>query len=161
MFDISQATVSRDVNVLLELFHIYFSNQVRWPSDQEWTAMMGFWPEVPKAVGCIDGFTVEIERPTNDAVQRCFYCGLHHIHCMKTQVITDVEGKIRYIETGYFGRRHDAYQYHQMPGIGQGQLLSLPAGALILGDKAYPLEYPILTPWRRNEFQGPDAVFRK
>ena len=76
-------------------FHVYFSNQVRWPSDQEWIVMMGFWQEVLQAVGCIDGFKVEIERPTNDAVQRCFYCGLHHIHCMKTKVITDVEGKIR------------------------------------------------------------------
>ena len=77
------------------------------------------WPELKGAVGCIDGTSHRINRPTEN--QGLFYSGNRHMHCIHTQVIIDNCKRIRYIKFGFLGHNNDATTYHLMDPIGPAE----------------------------------------
>jgi len=126
----------------------YFSNQIEWPTVQEWTNMMGNWPEFPNVIGTIDSTPHRIYRPLTEP-QRLYYSGHRHYHCMHTQIIIDNEGHIRFLQSGFLGRTHDSQSFRLMGPIG-----ALPPNAKFLADKGYFDGGPLLTAVRPNQMRA-------
>ena len=140
--------------MILPILNRYFSNFIRWPSDEEWEDKIGYWENFPYAVGVIDGTLHEIQRPITDP-QELYYNGRVHYHCLSTQIVTDNMGNIVLIRCGFMGHMNDAGQWqHVAPPIGHNLPLSLPANVYLLADKGYANEDPLITPWRRQRVRG-------
>lgn len=54
-------------------------------------------------------------------------------------------------QSGFLGHTTDAAQYRLIAPVGPGRQLSLPGRCLLLADKIYPNELPLLTAWKRHE----------
>ena len=59
--------------------------------------------------------------------------------------MTDNNGVIVHVESGFLGHINDAQQFMLMAKIGPGEALDFPDELNILGDKIYANKYPILT----------------
>ena len=57
------------------------------------------------------------------------------------------------MHAGFLGSTHDATSYRLMTPVGPGQPLSLPNGAKLLADKAYPGAHPLLTAVRAQQMR--------
>ena len=66
----------------------------------------------------------------------------------------DSRGNIVYIHSGFLRHNNDSAQLQMMPRIEYGKELHLPQSLYFLADKAYPCEYPFLTPWRQRDLAG-------
>lgn len=150
LFDVSTQTVSAIIYHVVPVLWRYFQSQVTWPTIAEWNAMIGSWESFPNAVGCIDGTPHRIYRPQIEP-QRDFYSGHHHYHLLSTQIITDNENNIRFLQTGFIGSMVDAMTYRLMTPVGPGQALDLPPGAILLADQGYPDIEPLVTPFRQQQ----------
>ena len=153
MFDTDPASIMRIIYKIIPELWQYFQNQIMWPNNAEWTNLMGNWPEFPNVVGAIDSTPHEIYRPLTDP-QRPFYSGHRHYHCFNTQLVIDNNGHLRFVQTGFLGSTHDSTSYRLMTPIGPGQPLSLPPGAKLLADKAYPDGGSLLTAVRALQMRG-------
>lgn len=100
MFNISVSAVGTEISSLLPIFCDKLGGYIQWPTDEEWRSMQGIWTKLPMADGAIDG--------TSHEPQDIYYSGHRHFHCLHTQVICDVDGTIRYVESGYPGHLNDA-----------------------------------------------------
>ena len=47
----------------------------------------------PDAIGAVDATVVRICRPKDYSTQAFYYCGKHHFHCVKFQLLVRVDGK--------------------------------------------------------------------
>lgn len=153
LFDIDPASITRIIYKIVPEMWQYFQNQISWPNNAEWINLMGNWHEFPNVVGSIDSTPHEIYRPHTEP-QRLFYSGHRHYHCFNTQLVVDNNGHLRFVHAGFFGSTHDAASFRLMTPIGPGQPLSLPPGAKLLADKAYPGGGPLLTPVRAQQMRG-------
>ena len=109
---------------------------------------MGNWQEFPNVVGAIDATPHEIYRPLTEP-QRLYYSGHRHYHCINTQIIIDNEGHIRFLQSGFLGRTHDAQSFRLM-----GPIEALPPNAKLLADQGYADGGILLTPVRANQMRG-------
>lgn len=153
LFDVNEAVFSQDIQVIIRLLRAYFYRMVQWPTREEWMGMQGSFDYFPSAVGCIDGTLHQINRPLC-VPQVAYYSGYKKKHCLSTQVIVDVHGRLRYLRTGFHGRMNDAGQFLRLPNIGPREELDFPAHCYLLGDRGYANRYPIITPFRRNQLAG-------
>ena len=80
-----------------------------------------------------------------------FYSGHRHFHLLNTQLICDNTGHIRFLQTGFLGGMHDSQAFRLMEPVGPGQVLDLPNGVVLLADKGYPDNVPLLTPFRQAQ----------
>ena len=156
LFDVSEETASREVSRTLPILWHYTKNVVRWPTVQEWRAIGATLDFFPNCVGFIDGTVHEIQRPRDNTAQRTVFDGHHRYHCLATQVICDSRRNIRYIQTGFDGHMNDAGMFLDMPSIGYtpNHLLQLPNECYLLADKGYANQYPLITPYKRNQMDG-------
>lgn len=152
IFDISVTTAHRDLSFILPIVHRYLRQTIVWPDLPTWEEQLGQWEYIPYAVGAIDGTVVEILRPEEN--QGDFYSGHHHYHAINTIVICDARGQIRYLKSGFFGRRHDSAAYREIPPVGPGQELNLPESCVLLADKGFPCEYPLVTSYREGQIRN-------
>ena len=68
-----------------------------------------------------------LSTPMNEPHQQ-FYSGNRSYHCLRTQMVVDATGIIRYIESGLMGHLKDAQKFGLMRRIGTEQ-------CVLLGDK--------------------------
>ena len=153
LFDISIQTVSAIIYHVIPVLWRYFQSQVTWPTLAEWNAMRRAWPMFPNAVGCIDGTPHKIYRPEQEP-QREFYSGHRHFHLMSTQIITDNENNIRFLQAGFVGSMVDSTTYRLMTPVGPGKALDLPPGVVLLADQGYSDTDPLLTPFRQQQIRA-------
>ena len=144
LFSISVPVVGREITNNLPLFCEQVKAYLVWPTVAEWRAMRETWAKLPSAVDAIDSTSHSIYRPEVDP-QGLYYSSHRHLHCTHTQVVVDVHGTIRYIESGYQGHLNDAQQYALMQEIGTG--LQFPDELVLLGDKIYPSHGAVITPY--------------
>jgi hypothetical protein len=112
--------------------------------------MRGVWSKLPFALGAIDCTSHEIYRPGNEP-QEQYYSGHRCYHAIHTQIIVDVHGDIRYVESGFLGHANDAQQFGLMRQVGNDLLF--PEECYLLGDKIYPNRGPVLTPYTSSQIR--------
>jgi hypothetical protein len=162
LFDVSQTTVSMELNTLWRLMWTEYAPEVQWPEREEWQTMREEWPELPGAVGVIDGTSHRIYRPQPN-IQMQFYSGHRHVHCLHTQIVIDNNNKIRHISSGFLGHNNDAQCFNLMENIGPNEELDFPSGdCYLLADKIYPSRAPLLKPFSVQQIaRAPDDVKRR
>ena len=114
-----------------------------------WNHQRNEFSELPNAVGMIDAFAVQINRPLR-AAQRLYYRRDRGFHFLNFHTVADNQGYFQFIQGGYLGHSTDAGSFARLPNIGFRQQLHVPRNAYLLADGAYPSNYPILTPFRRQ-----------
>ena len=95
MFELSDKSISRDLHLTVDILWQYFQGCIRWPTDEEWIQMCGYWENIPDAVGAIDGTVHIIQMPEEDG--HLYFSGHAHQYCISTQVICDNKGHIRHL----------------------------------------------------------------
>ncbi len=153
IFMVSPTTVQREIPTPLPILWQYFRQMVRWPTREQWFDMANDWNLFPGAVAVIDGTRHEIQIPQTEPQQH-FYSGHCRYHNFSSQIIMDNRGNIVFVQSGFLGHNNDSGQFQLMPRIGPGEELHLPHGLYILADKGYPLQYPLVTPWRVADAAG-------
>jgi hypothetical protein len=157
LFDVSQMTISREVNALWRVLWLQYRPVVRWPEREEWRRMRDEWPELPGAVGVIDGTSHKIYRPGHN-IQARFYSGHRHIHCVHTQIVIDNKKQIRHISSGFLGHNNDAQSYNLMDNIGLHQELDFPSNdCFLLADQIYPSRPPLIKPYSVQQLSRKSA----
>ncbi|KXJ23245.1 Prokineticin receptor 2 [Exaiptasia diaphana] len=71
----------------------------------------------------------------------------------RTQAACTSPGSVYLLVASLGGSTHDATSYRLMTPVGPGQPLSLPNGAKLLADKAYPGAHPLLTAVRAQQMR--------
>ena len=139
LFDISVTRVHFIIRKLVPIFRRQF---VKWPTINEWGSMRGAWPQLPNAVGSIDGTSHEIYIPIVEPKEH-YYSGHRQYHAIHTQIIVDNCGMIRYIQSGFVGHLNDAQQFALTDQLGTD--LEFPDNCYLLGDKIYPNRGNVVT----------------
>ena len=152
LFDMSPQTVCALLYQGIIVLWRHFSAAVTWPNNREWNNMRNTWEHFPNAVGCIDVTPHEILIPSNEP-QREFYSGHRHFHLLNTQMICDNAGRIPFLQAGFLGSTHDSQTFRLMAPIGPGLALDIPPGLVLLADKGYPDNPPLLTPFRQVQIR--------
>ena len=100
LFDISVTQVHFIIRKLVPIFRRHLQAFVKWPIINEWGSMRGAWPQLPNAVGSIDGTSHEIYRRIVEP-QEHYYSDHRQYHAIHTQIIVDNCEMIRYIQGGF------------------------------------------------------------
>jgi len=161
IFDISIGTIGNELNNFISVMWETYVHELNWPTIQEWQNMRGNWTKLPDAVGAIDGTSHEIYIPQTEP-QELYYSGYRHFHCMHTIMIVDNNRILRYVRSGFLGHQNDAQIFNMLPKIGPNEELPFPDNCLLLGDKIFSNNYPIMTPYKRDEInRKPQNMQRK
>ena len=159
LFSISVPVVGREITNILPLFCEQVKAYLVWPTVAEWRAMRETWAKLPSAGVCaIDGTSHRFYRPEVEP-QELYYSGHRHFHCIHTQVVVDVHGTIRYIESGYQDHLNDAQQYALMQEIRTG--LQFLDELVLLGDKIYPNHGAVITPYTSTQLAQKQPLERR
>lgn len=158
LFNISVSSVHQFIRRLMPVFNRLLKPYIKWPSRREWNAMRGTWPELPDAVGSIDGTSHEIYRPIVEP-QEQYYSGHRQYHAIHTQIIVDNAGTIRFIQSGFLGHLNDAQQFAMMDQLGTD--LPFPQMCYLLGDKIYPNRGNVLTQYTAQQIGRKQGVERR
>ena len=112
LFDISVTQVHYIIRKLVPIFRRHLQAFVKWPIINERGSMRGAWPQLPNAVGSIDGTSHEIYRRIVEP-QEHYYSGHRQYHAIHTQIIVDNCEMIRYIQGGFCWSflKNDAHQW--------------------------------------------------
>ena len=149
LFHISPSNVYDTILTIVPIFYEHYAHRyVNWNSDNNWNDQRGEFDELPNAVGAIDAFAVQINRPQG-AMQRLYYRRDRGYHFLNFHVIVDNDGFFQFSSGGYPGHGTDAASYARLPSIGYQRQLHLPRSAYLLADRGYPSVYPLVTPFRR------------
>jgi hypothetical protein len=159
LFDVSITWVFKIIHLFWPILHRTLFALIRWPSMEEWDSLRDNWPELKGAVGCIDGTSHRINRPTEN--QGLFYSGHRHMHCIHTQVIIDNCKRIRYIKSSFLGHNNDATTYHLMDPSGPAEEHQFPRNCFLLRDTIYPSQHPLVTPYTNAQLCRQDNNTRR
>ena len=107
IFDISVSTVGEVIHQTWPVLWDFYAPEVSWPTEEEWGRLDGNWPDIPHALGAIDGTSHEIYRPSTEP-QHLYYSGHRNMHCMHTIVIINNLKRFCYIGPGYLGHNNDS-----------------------------------------------------
>jgi hypothetical protein len=125
------------------------SEYIFWPNEQQKAIIMkanGKRRGFNKCIGFMDGTHCILEyRP---AIRGDEYCNRKGRYSIQTMAICDHQKKFRCLETGYFGRRHDARVY-SLSHFGRNPQEFFRDGQMILADSAYPLSHHVITPFKK------------
>ncbi len=111
LFGISVSMVFQVLHFTVPILHVHLVPRfIRWPTDNEWHAQAGTYPNFPTVVGHIDGSCFRIMRPTG-RLQRIFYRGDKKFHFVNWILVIDTNGLIVFSRTGFPGRMHDSLCY--------------------------------------------------
>ena len=90
LFDISVTQVHYIIRKPVPIFrrHLQAFVMCDVPTMNEWGSIRGAWPQLPNAVGSIDGTSHEIYRRIVEP-QKHYYAGHRQYHAIRTQIIVD------------------------------------------------------------------------
>lgn len=150
-FGIAVSNVSDTIYTVIPILHEHYCYRyVEWIDEQSWERQRDEFEEFPNAVGAVDAFAVQINRPQNRGVQRLYYRRDRGYHFLNFHVVVDNDGFFRFVRGGFLGHATDAASFGRLPPMGHRRQLSLPQDAYLLADGGYPAVQPLLTPFRRQ-----------
>ena len=88
LFNVHVSTVQKIIHCVFHALWHQYAHSITWPLQEMWLSLRGTWPDLPHAVGVIDGTSHKIWRPIadEDDTQCEYFSGHHHFHCFHTQV---------------------------------------------------------------------------
>ncbi|KAI2650859.1 hypothetical protein H4Q32_028182 [Labeo rohita] len=153
---ISKATVCRAVRKVclalkgfLHIFVVFPGHKPLGVIKEEFYRIAGF----PSVVGCIDGSHIPTIAPTENEAD---YVNRKSIHSINVQIICDAAHIITNVEAKWPGSVHDSRIYHE--STLSNTLQSGEIDGFLLGDRGYPCQPTLLTPYPEPE-QGPQQRF--
>nr|XP_005159262.1 putative nuclease HARBI1 [Danio rerio] len=153
---ISKATVCRAVRKVclalkrfLHIFVVFPGHKPLGVIKEEFYRIAGF----PNVVGCIDGSHIPIIAPTENESD---YVNRKSIHSINVQIICDAAHIITNVEAKWPGSVHDSRIYRECTL--SNRLQSGEIDGFLLGDRGYPCQPTLLTPYPEPE-QGPQQRF--
>ncbi|KXJ21328.1 hypothetical protein AC249_AIPGENE22364 [Exaiptasia diaphana] len=149
-FDISVSNVSDIIYTVVPILYEHYHQYVDWIDEQSWQLQRNEYEQFPNAVGAIDTFAVQINRPQNRDFQRLYYRRDRGYHFVNFHVIVDNGGFFRLVRGRFLGHATDADSFRQLPAMGHRRQLPLPQDPYLLADGGYPAVNPLLTPFRRQ-----------
>ncbi|CAC5415368.1 unnamed protein product [Mytilus coruscus] len=144
IFDTHRRQVSRIVTHVWQVLYKILCDNVRWHTRGQWISKRRTWRKLPEAIGCIDAKSHEILMPSLE-IQRQYYNGRRHYHCVHTQVVIDNKKKIVHVESGFRGNNIDVNTFNMMTPIGDGRTLDFQRNCILLGDCIYASRHPVVT----------------
>lgn len=110
MFGVSADTSENAFHEVLPILQKQFPSQ-KWEAEKKWRRGAPQWS--PEAVDylLIDSFETPIKRSSINEKQRKKYSGKKKMHTLKSQLITDQNGEIIQIDTGFDGPKSDIEIY--------------------------------------------------
>lgn len=81
IFNVSVTTVNDEIHFILPILLQRLNFYMTWPTINEWRDLRNNWPEIPMAVGAIDGTSHEIYRPMTEP-QQMYYSGHRNYHAI-------------------------------------------------------------------------------
>ncbi|XP_043484696.1 putative nuclease HARBI1 [Leptopilina heterotoma] len=137
------------------------ADYIKWPQREElvrieekFREMAGF----PNTVRAIDGTHIQISAPPENAVS---YINRKNVYSLNVQAICDCDLKFTDVFAGVCGSVHDARLW-TMSDISAAMVADLarfcPGEYYIIGDKAYGIEYFLMTPYKDNGHLTPTQV---
>ena len=137
-FNVSQATVCRVFNSMIDLMYARMQPLVRWPSREElWKTMpMEFRPvfgtKVVVIIDCFEGF---IDRPSNLLARAQTWSSYKHHNTVKFLIGCCPQGVISFISKGWGGRVSDKHLTENC-----GILTKLLPGDTVLADRGFDIQ---------------------
>jgi hypothetical protein len=124
--------VCENIHHILPIIIDTYFNEIQWPSEAEQQDLC-VSAHFPTAWGAVDATIHPRNRPKIG--QRQYYRGDKRCHFISTQIICDLLGRIRHVETGFLGHNNDVSNWcYSFPGRG-GMIAK---GTTLLADDGYP-----------------------
>ncbi|KAK0136220.1 putative nuclease HARBI1 [Merluccius polli] len=153
---LSKATVCRVVRKvclalkrLLPMFIVFPGHKPVRAIKEEFHRIAGF----PSVIGCIDGTHIPITAPSHNEAD---YVNRKSIHSINVQIICDAAHIISNVEAKWPGSVHDARIYRESNLSNRLQRGEF--DGLLLGDRGYPCQPRLLTPYPEP---GPQQNFNR
>jgi len=155
LFGIDKTTVSDDVHHIIPILKRYLGDWIQWPSAARMAQLQGTLEDFPDVIGAVDATIHPVWKPLVN--QGEYWRGDKRRHCFLSQVVTDLDGFIINLETGYHGT-NDAAVFN-LSHLGTGALPA-PGWMRLLADGGYPNQAPLIVPWSQADAEGnPDRLF--
>ncbi|KAM7423433.1 hypothetical protein PAMA_011138 [Pampus argenteus] len=155
---LSKATVCRAIRrvclalkTLLPIFVVFPGHKPVRAIKEEFHRIAGF----PNVIGCIDGTHIPITAPSHNEAD---YVNRKSIHSINVQIICDAAHIISNVEAKWPGSVHDSRIYRESnlsARLQHGEF-----DGLLLGDRGYPCQPRLLTPYPDPE-PGPQQNFNR
>ncbi|XP_068199224.1 putative nuclease HARBI1 [Antennarius striatus] len=155
---LSKATVCRAVRRVtlalkwLLLWFFWFPEDTPiWAIKEAFHRIAGF----PNVIGCMDGTHIPIKAPSQNDGD---YVNRKSVHSINVQIICDAEYHITNVVAKWPGTVHDSWIYRQSYVSGSMQRGEF--DGVLLGDRVYPCQPRLLTPYPDPE-PGPRQNFNQ
>ncbi|XP_068160205.1 putative nuclease HARBI1 [Antennarius striatus] len=153
---LSKATVCRAVRRVTLALKRLLLRFVRFPGHEPIRAMKEAFHRIagfPNVIGCMDGTHIPIKAPSQDDGA---YVNRKSVHSINVQIICDAEYRIINVVAKWPGSVHDSRIYRESDLSGRMQRGEF--DGVLLGDRAYPCQPRLLTPYPDSE-PGPRQIF--
>ena len=120
LFGVSVSNVYDTLLTVVPILHEhYFWRYIAWNDENQWNNQRHEFDELPNAVGAIDAFAVQINRPQG-AAQRLYYRRDRGYHFLNFHVIIDNDGFFQFSRGGFLGHANNAASYARLPAMEYG-----------------------------------------
>lgn len=151
-FDITRSCAHRIFLNTCNLFYNVRAEYIKWPENyndvvQEYSDLRRV--TLPNVIGSIDVSEIPISKPLVDSIS---YYSRKQKYTIKVQAVCDANMLYTNVFVGKPGSCHDAAVW-RVSGLYnniRNEVVNIPEQYHIIGDKAYPLDVFLLTPYRDN-----------
>ncbi|KAG2233662.1 hypothetical protein INT48_008452 [Thamnidium elegans] len=155
-YGVSEGSVVKFTKRFFEAVVSLQTKYLSWPTDEEKTEIKSVNAEktgFKDCIGIVDGMTADLAwKPSERA--KLFLSGKEK-YSLQSISICDQNKKIRYLETGFYGSRHDSEVYSDVD-ICKHPAKYFSGNEYLLGDSKYILTEQIITPFNNPYNMDPD-----